>query len=245
MILNNPALLYNAPHLYSSDPQRLNNAEDALQEGLAIYRQLAQTNPLAYLPDVTITLHNRGVFYHRTQRFEDAEEAYQGALTIRRQLAQANPMAYLPNVALILHNLGDFYRQTQHFKEAEKAYQEALTTYRQLAEANPPVYLTNVAGTLKELAILSLIQGDTTSAQAWIADALMISRNLWRSHPTGHGDRLAKSVAVKVLILEHVRAEVVTVCEQLHEMLTVAYSDDLKQWAQAKMEVSCGKGRQP
>jgi hypothetical protein len=120
-----------------------------------------------------------------------------------------------------------------------------LTIYRQLTHANPSVYPPNVAEALKELAILSLTQGDTTSAQAWIADALTMNRDLWQNHPTVHGDHFARSFAVKVFILEQMRAEVVTVCEQLHEMFTVAYSDDLKQWAQAKMKVSCGKARQP
>jgi Tetratricopeptide repeat len=235
-------------HAYAAALQHQNRHAEAkpiYQANLKALRELAETTPSTYLPGLATTLNDLAVLYLQTQRFKEAGDALQEGLPIYRQMAQANPPAYLPKVAMILDSLAFLYSQTQRFTEAEKAHQEDLTTYRQLAHANPPVYLPNVAGTLKELAILSLTQGDTTSARAWIADALTINRDLWQNHPTVHGDHFARSFAVKVLILEHMHAEVVTVCEQLHEMFAVASSDDLKQWAQTKMEVSCGEAKQP
>ena len=61
MTLNNLALLY-------SDIQRLSDSEQAYQEALAIYRQLARDNPQNYLLYVAGTLNNLGILYRRMQR---------------------------------------------------------------------------------------------------------------------------------------------------------------------------------
>ena len=87
MTLNNLAILY-------GQTQRLQEAEEAHQEALMTYRQLAKVNAAAYLPDVATTLNNLGNLYGQTQRLQEAEEAYQEALMIRRQLAKANAAAY-------------------------------------------------------------------------------------------------------------------------------------------------------
>src|SRR5207248_2876950 len=96
-------------------------AHTVYQEALTTYRQLAQANPQAYLPDVAMTLNNLGVLYRATQRLSESEQAYQEALTTYRQLAQANPQAYLPDVAMTLNNLGLLYRATQRLSESEQA----------------------------------------------------------------------------------------------------------------------------
>jgi tetratricopeptide (TPR) repeat protein len=142
---------------------------------------------------------------------------------------------------MTLHNLAILYRQTQRFQEAEEAYQEALTVRRQLAQANPSAHLPLVAMTLNNLAVLHFTQDDTTSAHELNAEALKIHRTLWQHHPTAHGDGLARTLALKVMLLKQESAEVVTACELLHELGTVAYSASLKAWAQEQMKTSCGQ----
>jgi len=73
MTLNNLASLY-------SDTQRRKAAEEAYQEALSTYRELAKANPEAYLPNVATTLNNLASLYSATQRRKAAEEAYQEAL---------------------------------------------------------------------------------------------------------------------------------------------------------------------
>ena len=67
------------------------SGEQALQEALTTYRQLAQAQPQTYLPEVAMTLYNLGLLYRDTQRLREGEQAYQEALTTYRQLAQAQP----------------------------------------------------------------------------------------------------------------------------------------------------------
>ena len=71
-------------------------AHTVYQEALTTYRQLAQANPSAYLPNVAGTLNNLGNLYRGTQRFSEAEQAYQEALIILRQLVEKNSEAYTP-----------------------------------------------------------------------------------------------------------------------------------------------------
>ena len=116
-----------------------------------------------------------------------------------------------------------------------------MSIRRRLAQANPPAYLPSVAGTLQNLGLLALTQGDTISARVWIVEALGMNRHLWQDHPTAYGNRLAGTLALKVMLLKQESAEVVTACELLHELGTVAYSASLKAWAQEQMKTSCGQ----
>ena len=63
------------------------------EEVLVIRRQLAKTNPEAYLPYVARTLNNLGVLHWNTGKHGDAEKEYGEALEIRRHLAAASPEA--------------------------------------------------------------------------------------------------------------------------------------------------------
>jgi hypothetical protein len=47
-----------------SDLNDYGAAEEGYKEALTIRRQLAETNPQTYLPDVAMTLINFGIFYH-------------------------------------------------------------------------------------------------------------------------------------------------------------------------------------
>jgi tetratricopeptide (TPR) repeat protein len=147
-------------------------------------------------------------------------------------------LEYAHAYALALQN------QNRH-AEADVIYQANLKTLRQLAETTPSTHLPDVAMTLNNLAVLHFTQGDTTSAHALNAEALTINRTLWQHHPTAHGDRLARTLALKVRLLKQEGVEMVTACELLHELRIVAYSDSLKLWAQEHMKTSCGQGKLP
>jgi tetratricopeptide (TPR) repeat protein len=196
-----------------------------------------------YRPNNPEYAHAHAVVLQKQKRHAEAEAIYQANLKTLHELAETTPSTHLPPIAMTLNNLAVLYGDTQRLKEAEAAYQEALTTYRQLAQANAPAYLADVAGTLNNLALLALTQGDTISADAWIVEALAINRPLWQNHPTAHGDGLARTLALKAMLLKQDSAEVVTACKLLHEVGTVAYSDSLKSWAQEQMKTSCGQGK--
>jgi tetratricopeptide (TPR) repeat protein len=187
MTLNNLAILY-------SDTQRMQEAERAYGEALAIRRKLAEANPDAYLPDVATTLNNFANLYRDTQRMQEAERAYGEALAIRRKLAEANPDAYLPYVAMTLNNLAVLYRATQRMQEAERAYGEALDLRRKLAEANPDAYLPDVAMTLNNLAILYRDTQRMQEAERAYGEALDLRRKLAEANPDAYLPNVATTL---------------------------------------------------
>ncbi|MEL6804148.1 MAG: tetratricopeptide repeat protein, partial [Bacteroidota bacterium] len=139
--------------------------EQAYQEALETYRQLAADKPQTYLPDVAMTLNNLGILHRNRNEYPQAEHAYQEALETYRQLAADNPQTYLPDVADTLNNLGILHKNRNEYPQAEQAYQEALEIRRKLAADNPQTYLPNVAKTLVNWAELNQKQEDRISIE--------------------------------------------------------------------------------
>ncbi|MFQ5342117.1 MAG: CHAT domain-containing protein [Anaerolineae bacterium] len=107
---------------------RRGEALAATQEAVELYRQLAQHNPDAFLPDLAMSLNNLGIRLSNLGRRGEALAATQEAVEIRRQLAQHNPDAFLPDLATSLNNLGDRLSELDRPKDALRAYEEAVRT---------------------------------------------------------------------------------------------------------------------
>jgi tetratricopeptide (TPR) repeat protein len=82
-----------------SELGRRDEALTPTQEATDLYRQLADTNPAAYLPDLAMSLNNLGARLSELGRRDEALTPTQEAVNIRRQLADTNPAAYLPDLA--------------------------------------------------------------------------------------------------------------------------------------------------
>jgi tetratricopeptide (TPR) repeat protein len=176
-MLNVAMTLTNLGSYYSTN-QKMVQASGAFNEALKIYRQLASTNPDAFLPKVAMTLDNLGSYYVTNQKMVQAEGAYTEALKIYRQLASTNPDAFLPDVAQTLNNLGAYYSTNQKMPEAEGAYTEALKLRRQLASTNPDAFLSDVAMTLNNLGVYYSTNHKMAQAEGVLTDALQIYRQL-------------------------------------------------------------------
>ncbi|NHQ60588.1 tetratricopeptide repeat protein [Chlorobium sp. BLA1] len=174
--LNNLAILQKAKNDYGT-------AEEGYKEALAVYRQLAETNPQTYLPDVAMTLNNLAVLQSHQNDYGTAEEGYKEALAVYRQLAETNPQTYLPDVATTLNNLAILQKAKNDYGTAEEGYKEALAIRRQLAETNPQTYLPYVATTLNNLANLQSDQNDYGTAEDGYKEALAVYRQLAETNP--------------------------------------------------------------
>ena len=130
-----------------SEQNRVEDAQRAYDEALAIRRQLANANPDAYRPSVADTLTNLGNLYNVQNRMEEARQAYEAALSIRRQYARVNPA----DLAATLNNLGVLHHAQKRMDEARREHEEALVVYRRLASTNRDRYLPLVAMTLSNL----------------------------------------------------------------------------------------------
>ncbi|MEE9904222.1 MAG: tetratricopeptide repeat protein [Chlorobium sp.] len=170
--LNNLANLQKARNEFEA-------AELGYREALQIRRELAATNPQAFLPYVATTLNNLAALQSDKNEFEAAELGYREALGIYRELAATNPQAYLPYVAGTLNNLALLQKARNKFEDAELGYREALGIYRELVATNPQAFLPDVAMTLINLGIFYLQSApERDKSVACIAEALQILKPL-------------------------------------------------------------------
>ena len=167
---------------FLQEHKQISAAEKMYTEALGIYRQLAETNPAAYLADVAMTLNNLGnlLSEDRHHRREEAESFYSEALCIRRQLATKHPEVYAADLATTLNNLGILISADSSSRiKAENLYSEALDIQRQLTKANPTLYLPDLAMILSNLGILvSADSSRQAEAEELYTEALDIYRQL-------------------------------------------------------------------
>ena len=124
--LNNITALYRAT-------QRLQKAEEAYGEVLAIHRKLAEANPDAYLPDVATTLNNLAHFDHSAGRTQEAETNASESERIIDPLWQANPELHGNRMARILFTRAEACEATK-----QPAAEACALARRALAAAYDP-----------------------------------------------------------------------------------------------------------
>src|SRR6266566_8397649 len=187
MTLNNLAML-------NGDQNRPEAARKGYEEGLKIYRDLAQKKPDTYLPDVALTLNNLATLDGAQNRMEAARKGYEETLKIRRQLAKNNPDAYLPDLAMTVNNLANLDRAQNRMEAARKGFEEALKIYRDLAKNSPDTYLPDVARTVNNLAVLDGDQNRPEAARKGLEEALKIRRELAQKNPDTYLPDLAMTL---------------------------------------------------
>lgn len=168
----------------------------ATQEAVGLFRQLAEANPPAFLPDLAGSLANLGKVLSALDQWEEALAATQEAVGLYRELAGANPQAFLPNLAIGLNNLGLMLLVLNHWEEALTAVREAASIYRQLAEANPQAFLPDLAMSLNNLGRNLSNLGRLEEALATVQEAVGYYRGLVHAIPRAFLSDLAYSLYV-------------------------------------------------
>jgi tetratricopeptide (TPR) repeat protein len=176
-------VLNNLGNVQSNLVDKYVQAEASITEALQIYKELAETNPQTYLPDVAMIYNNLGVLYERNNYYEDAEESYKEALLIYKKLVTTNPQTYQPDIAMIYNNLGVLYERNNYYEDAEESYKEALPIYKKLVTTNPQTYQPKVADILSNLGVLQARTNNYIhDAEAFFTDALQIYEELARKN---------------------------------------------------------------
>ena len=176
MTLNNLGILSRVEHRYPE-------ARQQTEEALKLYRELARTNPVVYLPYVAMTLNNLGLLRRRESRHAEARQQFEEALRLRRELARTNPAVYLPDLGRTLISLGVLNTEENRHAEARQQHEEALQLFRELARTDPVVYRNDVALTLNDLGGLSYAENRYVEARQQIEEALKLYRELARTNP--------------------------------------------------------------
>ena len=133
-------------------------------EGLAkiagavdLRRQLAETRPDIFRPDLANSLNTQSTCFANLGRREEALDAAEEAVAIYRQLSQGRPEAFRGKLALSLNNQSICLGNLGQHEEALSASEEAVGIYRDLGEAAGPTRpelcrsLANLAAALDAL----------------------------------------------------------------------------------------------
>ncbi len=120
-----------------SDLGRREEALAAIEEAVAIRRELAVLRPDAFRPDLAMSLNNVANRLSDLGRREEALAAIEEAVAIYRELAVLRPDAFRPDLAMSLNNLASRLSDLGRREEALAAIEEAVAIYRELAGCGP------------------------------------------------------------------------------------------------------------
>jgi tetratricopeptide (TPR) repeat protein len=101
----------------------------AIDEAVSHYRQLAEANPAAFLPDLAMSLNNQANRRSEVGDRAGALAAIDEAVSLRRQLAEANPAAFLPNLAGSLNNQANLRSEVGDRNGALAAFADCWTSF--------------------------------------------------------------------------------------------------------------------
>ena len=118
--------------LLEGEQRRTKEAREDFEQALAIWRELARTQPANQQRNIAMTLGNIGRLDQLENRFVDARKAYEEALAILRDLAARLPTVFAPEVAKTLEQLAHLDVQEGQFDRARQRLTEALAIQRGL-----------------------------------------------------------------------------------------------------------------
>jgi Tetratricopeptide repeat len=162
------------------------------QEAVALYRELAASDPGRYRAALAAAVANLGVRLHRLGLPAEAAAMAREAVAARRELAQADPGQYLPDLAISLSNLSTDLAELGRPAEALTAIQEAAAIHQQLAQTRPGRYMPDLAASLVNLAATSGRLGRADEARAYAQESAAIYWRLASTHP----DRFLPGLAI-------------------------------------------------
>jgi Tetratricopeptide repeat len=168
------------------DVGRRDEALEAAQEAVGLYRDLAEHNPAAYLPGLAASVTNLAARLGDVGRRDEALEAAQEAVGLYRDLAEHNPAAYLPNLAISEDYLAIELAGAGRGDEALAAAREAVTIRRDLAGRNPAAHLVGLAASVGNLAVRLGDVGRRDKALEAAQEAVGLYRDLAEHNPAAY-----------------------------------------------------------
>jgi tetratricopeptide (TPR) repeat protein len=167
--------------------QRLDEAEEALRQALAVGQQQARAHPGPDGQfDLAETWDQFGALCWTAQRPDAAEEAYRQAILLVKPLARDHPdvPAYASRMASCENQLGIVYEETGRLDEAAEAYQKALSLLERLAQGQPEDVenATHLGGILCHLGNVAYAGRQFGAALTWYRRAVRWLKEMIEKH---------------------------------------------------------------
>ena len=176
------------------DLGKLEEALTAIEEAVAIRRELAASQPDAFRPGLALSLNNLSGRLGDLGRREEALAAIKEAVELYRELAVLHLDAFRPHLASSLNNLAVYLGDLGRREEALAAVKEAAELYRKLAALRPDAFRPDLAMALNNLHLrLNDIRRWPEALEA-IEEVVGINRELAASNPDAFRPDLARSL---------------------------------------------------
>jgi len=177
-----------------SDLGRREEALQATEEAVVVYRALAERRPSAFFPNLVKSLSNRGAMLSALGRREEALQSVKEVVKAYRKLAEQDPDTFLPGLAASLINFGKILSELGHREEALRSAKEAVKAYRKLAEQSPDAFLPDFTLSLNSLSNRLSALGFWTKALQAAEEAVNVCRVLAGRRPDSFLPNLAASL---------------------------------------------------
>ncbi len=184
---------------------RLDEAGEAMEEAVALYRDLTHSRP-GLNGELATALDNLGSAWSRLGREREAMRVLEESLGIRRQLARDRPTRYLPELAMGLHNYGILLAELGRSQEALAMAREASDIYRRLAEERPEAFTPYLALGLHEVGARLVDLGRPEEALAPSKEALRRLAPFFDRNPEVFGDWMTEVEAGHRAVVEALAA---------------------------------------
>jgi len=171
-----------------------NDAVEATQKAVEIYRALVISCSNTFLPGLAKSLHSLGMRFAKIGRHNEALEAASEAVNRYRSLSTTNPTVFLPNLARSLNSLGNRFYELDRRDEALEVAREVVNIFRTLVEDHPDVFCSNLAGSLSNLGVQLSELNRQEEALELTMEAVAKYRLLATSHPDAYLPYLALSL---------------------------------------------------
>ncbi len=156
---------------------RYDEALEQCAETVRLYRELATSNPAAYLPGLALALYNLGGVYTKLGRAGVALDHNLESVRIHRELSTRNPAAHQRDFAMSLNNLASAFLSTGDYERASLASREAVANYRHLAHRSA-AWQPELAMSLNTLGAVALAMDSHAEGMATLQEALSLYRSL-------------------------------------------------------------------
>ena len=169
-------------------------------KALAVYRELAASDPETCQPFLAQTLTNLASIHKKIKKPDQAEKEFNEALTIYRKLVMGNPGVFRPKLAKLLSQLGDFHHDTNRNDQAEKEFKEAIAIRRDLAAKQPADYQGDFIMTQFQLGCMYKETGRPNLAEKEFKEAMPVLRKCVVNEPTYYREYLAMMLNNQALL---------------------------------------------
>jgi len=125
----------------------------AIEETVALYRELAAARPDAFRPELATSVNTWSVSLSELGQREESLAAAEETVALYRELAAARPDAFRPDLARSLRNQSAYLSHLGQRQESLAAAEEAVALYRELAAARPDAFRPALASSLHTLSL--------------------------------------------------------------------------------------------